>query len=99
MACLGTVGAVLRYPSLNAKSDKLRRDIIEALPPPVACHIHSRGRTYRKRLMGALRSMADVKLVGPDELPVELLKLRLNHHPTVLREFYPLIKLVWHSFG
>ena len=43
--------------------------------------------------------MADVKLVGPDELPVELLKLRLNHHPTVLREFHPLIKLVRHSFG
>ena len=43
--------------------------------------------------------MANVKVVGPDEPPVELLKLRLNHHPDVLREFHPVIKLVWHSFG
>ena len=43
--------------------------------------------------------MANVKVVGPDELLVELLKLRLNHYPTVLQEFHTVIKLVWHSFG
>ena len=43
--------------------------------------------------------MANAKVVGPDEPPVELLKLRLNHHPDVLREFHPVIKLAWHSFG
>ena len=65
----------------------------------MACHIRSRDRTDRNKLMGALRSMANVKVVGPDELLVELLKLRLNHHPTVLQEFHTVIKLVWHSFG
>ena len=98
MACLRTLGAVLRYPSLNAKSDKLRRDIIEALPQWPVTYILGVEPTENE-LMGALRSMADVKVAGPDELPVELLKLRLNHHPTMLREFHPLIKLVWHSFG
>ena len=36
-----------------------------------------------------------MKAVGPDELPVELLKLGINHDPTVLREFHRVIKLVW----
>ena len=35
--------------------------------------------------------------MGPDELPVELLKLGINHNPTVLREFHRVIKLVWHQ--
>ena len=34
--------------------------------------------------------------MGPDELPVELLKLEVNHDPTVLREFHRVIKLLWH---
>ena len=41
--------------------------------------------------------MANVKAVGPDELPVELLKLGINYDPTVLREFHRVIKLVWHQ--
>ena len=41
--------------------------------------------------------MANAKAVGPDELPVELLKLGVNHNPTVLREFPQAIKLVWHQ--
>ena len=41
--------------------------------------------------------MANAKVVGPDELPVELLKLGINHEPTVLREFHRVIKLVWHQ--
>ena len=43
-------------------------------------------------------SMANTKAVGPDELPVELLKLGINHDPTVLREFHRVIKLVWHQW-
>ena len=65
----------------------------------MVCHIRSRDRTDRNESMGALRSMANVKVVGPDELLVELLKLRLNHHPTVLQELHTVVKLVWHSFG
>ena len=41
--------------------------------------------------------MANAKAVRPDELPVELLKLGINHGPTVLREFHQVIKLVWHQ--
>ena len=40
--------------------------------------------------------MANAKAVRPDELPVELLKLRINHDLTVLREVHRVIKLVWH---
>ena len=48
-------------------------------------------------LIGALKSIANAKAVKPDELPVELLKLGLNHDPTVLREFHQVIKLVWYQ--
>ena len=41
--------------------------------------------------------MANAKAVGPDELPVEFLKLGLNHVLIVLREFHRAIKLVWHQ--
>ena len=41
--------------------------------------------------------MANAKAVRPDELPVELLKLGINHGPTVLREFHQVIKLVRHQ--
>ena len=39
--------------------------------------------------------MTNVKAVGPDELPVELLKLGLHHDPTVLREFHQVVTRVW----
>ena len=35
--------------------------------------------------------------MGPDELSVELLKLGINHDPTVLREFHRMIKRMWHQ--
>ena len=41
--------------------------------------------------------MANVKAVGYDKLSAELLKLELNHDPTVLREFHRMINLVWHQ--
>ena len=40
--------------------------------------------------------MANAKAVRPDELPVELLNLRINHDLTVLREVHRVIKPVWH---
>ena len=74
---------------LNSKSDKLRLDIIEELPQwPVT---HALGvEPTENELIGALKSMANAKAVGPDELLVKLLKLGINHDPTVL-------KLVWHQ--
>ena len=81
---------------LNSKSDKLRLDIIEELPQRPITHDLGVELT-ESELTGALRSMANAKAVGPDELPVELLKLGINHDPTVLREFHRVIKLVWHQ--
>ena len=81
---------------LNSKSDKLRLDVIEELPQwPIT---HALGvEPAEIELIGAWRSMANAKEVGPDELPVELLKLGINHDPTVLREFHRMIKRVWHQ--
>ena len=81
---------------LNSKPDKLRLNIIDELPQwPIT---HDLGfKLTENELIGALRSMANVKAVGPDELPVELLKLGINHDPNVLREFHRVIKLVWHQ--
>ena len=81
---------------LNSKSDQLRLDIIEGLPQwPIT---HALGvQPTENELIGALRSMANAKTVGPDELPVEFLKLGINHDPTVLRKFHRVIKLVWHQ--
>ena len=81
---------------LNSKSDKLRLDIIEELPQWPITHALGVEPTENK-VIGALRSMAKAKAGGPDELPVELLKLGINHDPTVLREFHRVIKLVWHQ--
>ena len=81
---------------LNSKFDKLRLDIIEELLQwPIT---HAQGvEPAENELIGTLRSIAHTKAVGPDELPVELLKLGINHDPTVLREFHRVIKRVWHQ--
>ena len=81
---------------LNSKSDKLKLDIIDKLPQwPIT---HALGvEPTENELIGALRSMANAKAVGPDELPVELLKLGINNDPTVLRVFHLVIKRVWHQ--
>ena len=81
---------------LNSKSDKLRLDIIEELPQgPITPALGVE--PTENELVVALRSMANAKAVGPDELLAELLKLGINHDPTVLREFYQVIKRVWHQ--
>ena len=81
---------------LNSKSDKLGLDIIDELPQwPIT---HALGvEPTENELIGTLRSMANAKAVGPDELPVELLKLGINHDPTVLRVSHQVIKRVWHQ--
>ena len=48
-----------------------------------------------EEVTAALRSMGNSKAVGPDELPVELLKLGLHHDPTILREIHQIIIRVW----
>ena len=81
---------------LNAKSDKLRLDTIEGLPQWPVTHA-LRVEPIENELIGTLGWMEDAKAVGPEELPIELLKLGLNHDPTVLREFHRVIKLVRHQ--
>ena len=81
---------------LNSKSDKLGLDVIEELPQLPITHALGVEPTEIE-FIGALRSMANAKAVGPDELPAELLKLGINHDPTVLREFHRMIKRVWHQ--
>ena len=81
---------------LNSKSDKLRLDIIEE--PPQWPNAHDLGvEPTENELIGALRSMANAKAVGPDKLPVELLKLGINYDPPALREFHRVVKLVWNQ--
>ena len=82
---------------LNSKSDKLRLDAIEELPQWAITHALGVEPTEIK-LIGALRSMANAEAMGPDDLPVELLKLGINHEPTVLREFHRMVKRVWHQW-
>ena len=81
---------------LNSKSDRLRLDILEGLPQWLITHALG-VEPSENELIGALRSMANAKAVGPDELPVEFLKLGINYDPTVLREFHRVIELVWHQ--
>ena len=78
------------------RDEEGKLDIIEELPQwPIT---HALGvEPTENELIAALRSMADAKAVGPDELPVELLKLGINHDPTVLREFHRVIKRVGHQ--
>ena len=49
------------------------------------------------KLIVALRSMVNATAGRPDECPVELLNLGLNHDPAVFREFHRVTKLVWHQ--
>ena len=80
----------------NAKSDKLRLDTIEGLLQwPVTNAL--RFESTENKGIALLRSIPDAKAVRPDERPVVFLKVRLNHDPTVLREFRLVIKLVWHQ--
>ena len=71
---------------LNSKSDKLRLNIIKGLPQWLTTHALGVEPTEIES-NAALRSMANAKTVIPDELPVELLELGINHDPTVLRGF------------
>ena len=87
-------GRMLRDPGLILEKwarffgsllNKLRLEIIEGLPQWSATDdlgIESTG----NELIAALRSMANGRAVGADELQVELLKLGLNHDPTMFRK-------------
>ena len=86
---------VLRHPSqLEIQSAQTRHP---RRPPPGAYHTRSRGRTDTKWVNRSLEvdGRREGSGLGPDELPVKLLKLGINHDPTVPRECPRVIKLMW----
>ena len=62
---------------LNAKSDKLDPGIAKDLPQRPTTHAVGIEPT-EEEVAAAIRSISNGKAVGPDELPLELLKLGLQ---------------------
>ena len=79
---------------LNSKSDMLDPDIPKRLPrQPVANALGIE--PTEEKIAAAMKAMANEKAVGPDGLPVELLKLGLQQDRTILLEFHRLTTLIW----
>ena len=78
---------------LNSKSDMLDADIPKRLPQhPVASALGIE--PTEEEIATAMKAMANAKAVGPDGLPVELLKLGLQQDRTILRELHRLTILI-----
>ena len=79
---------------LNSKSDMLDADIPKRLPQhPVASALGIE--PTEEEIATAMKAVANVKAVGPDGLPAELLKLGLQQDRTILRELHRLAILIW----
>ena len=79
---------------LDSKSDMLDADIPKRLPQhPVASALGIE--PTEEEIATAMKAMANAKAVGPDGLPAELLKLRLQQDRTILRELHRLTILIW----
>ena len=79
---------------LNSKSDMIDADIPKRLPQhPVASALGIE--PTEEEIATAMKAMANAKAVGPDGLPVELLKLGLQQDRTILRELHRLTILIW----
>ena len=79
---------------LNSKSDMLDADIPKRLPQhPVASVLGIE--PTEEEIATAMKAMANAKAVGPDGLPVELLKLGLQQDRTILRELHRLTIFIW----
>ena len=79
---------------LNTNPDNLNPYVAAELPQQPTAHALG-DEPKIEEVAAALRSMGNSKAVGPDELPVELLKLGLHHNPTILRELHQTIIRVW----
>ena len=72
---------------LNTKYDMLDPDISKRLPQqPVVSALG---------IDTQVKAMANAKVVGPDGLPVELMKLGLQQNRTILLELHRLTTLIW----
>ena len=79
---------------LNFKSDMLDPDIPKRLPQhPVASALGIE--PTEEEITTAMKAAANAKAVGPDGLPVELLKLGLQQDWTILLELHRLTILIW----
>ena len=79
---------------LNAKCDILDPDIPKRLPQhPVASTLGIE--LTEEEIATAMKAMANAKVVGPDGLPVELLKLGLQQDRTILLKLHRLTTLIW----
>ena len=80
---------------LNAKSDMIDPDIPTRLPQhPVASAL--RIKPTEEENATAMKAMTNIKAkaVGPDDLPVKLLKLGLRRDRTIMLELHQLITLI-----
>ena len=78
---------------LNAKSDILDPDIPKGLPQqPIASALGIE--PTEREIATAMKTMTNGKAVGPDSLPVELLKLRLQQDRTILLELHRLTTFI-----
>ena len=79
---------------LNSESDMLDPDIPKRLPQqPVGSALGIE--PTEEEIATVMKAMANEKVVGPDGLPAELLKLGLQQDRTILLEFYRLTTLNW----
>ena len=55
----------------------------------------TRGECPEEEIATVMKTMANAKVVEPNGLPAELLKLRLQQDQTILLELHRLITLIW----
>ena len=78
----------------NAKSYRLDPDIPKRLPQqPVASALGIK--PTEEEIATGMKAMANAKEVGPDGLPMELLKLGIQQDRTILLELHRLNTLIW----
>ena len=79
---------------LNSKSDMLDPDIPKRLPQqPIASALGME--PTEEEITTAMKTMTNVKAVGPDGLPAELPKLGLQQDRTILLELRRLTNPIW----
>ena len=79
---------------LKEKSDMLDPDIPKRLPKqPVANALGTE--PTEEKAVTVVKEIANVKAVGPDGLPMELLKLGLQQDRTLLLQLLRLVTLLW----
>ena len=79
---------------MNSKSDRLDPGITMRLSQqPTAYDVGVE--LAEENVAATLRRMAKSKIVGPDGLPVDALKLGPYHDRTIFQELHRLITLIW----